>query len=323
MKNKKVALISGISGQDGSYLADYLLAGGYEVIGLTRAQDGLFSERINHLSDRIKIIKTDYKFSSLREIFSEVRPSEYYNMAAQSYVGKSWLMVDETIQASGLLPINALRAIVAEEIDTRFFQASSSEIYTPTSSVAISEGSNIRPSTPYGCSKALAHQMVIAYRENYDLYAVNGIFFSHESPRRGKDFLTMKVINAALDIKAGKSQTVKLGNLDVERDWGDARDYVEAAHLMMQQDNANDYHICTGKLHSVRDIVDFVFLQFGMNYKDHVISDHSLVRSNEAKSVLGSNLKIRKDLGWVPTRDFDQMLLDCIESEKSRRRKGE
>ena len=190
MNKKKVALISGITGQDGSYLADYLLTIGYEVVGLTRHHNGALMDRIKHLRNKVQILKTDYSFSSLCKIFSTIQPTEFYNMAAQSYVGKSWLMVDETIEASGVLPINVLRAVIDTKVKTRFFQASSSEIYAPTSARALSEGECISPMTPYGCSKALAHQMVIAYRDNYDLYALNGIFFSHESPRRGKDFLT-------------------------------------------------------------------------------------------------------------------------------------
>ena len=164
--------------------------------------------------------------------------------------------------------------------------------------------------------------MVIAYRNNYEIYAVNGIFFSHESPRRGKDFLTMKVINGVLDIKEGKTKSLKLGSLDVYRDWGDARDYVIAAHLMMQQDSPVDYNICTEISHSVRDIVDFIFLQFGLNYKDYVRSDHTLIRSNEPKIVLGNNSKIRNDLGWSVTISFEEMLLECIKSEKKRRNIG-
>ena len=155
------------------------------------------------------------------------------------------------------------------------------------------------------------------------MYAVNGIFFSHESPRRGRDFLTMKVINGALDIKEGKTKSLKLGNLDVQRDWGDARDYVRAAHLMMQQDSPIDYHICSGLLHSVEDIVNFIFLQFSLNYKDYVTNDNSLVRSNEPRVVLGSNSKIRSELGWSVTINFEEMLLECIESEKKRRNTGE
>ena len=320
MNKKKVALISGITGQDGSYLADYLLSLGYSVVGLTRGYDELFPERLNHIRDQIKVITTDYSFASLCKIFSSIEPSEFYNMAAQSYVGKSWLMVDETIEASGVLPITALRAIIDTKVQLRFFQASSSEIYSPSSARAIVEGSIISPTTPYGCSKALAHQMVIAYRDNYEMFAVNGIFFNHESPRRGKDFITMKVINGALDIKEGKTKSLKLGNLDVQRDWGDARDYVIAAHLILQQDRPVDYHICSGLLHSVRDIVDFIFLQFGMNYTDYVTCDNELVRSNERKAVLGSNLKIRNELGWSASINFEKMLLECVESETKRRK---
>jgi GDPmannose 4,6-dehydratase len=320
INKKKVALISGITGQDGSYLADYLLSVGYKVVGLTRGYKGLFPEHLKHIRDQVTIIKTDYSFASLCEIFSTVQPLEFYNMAAQSYVGKSWLMVDETIEASGMLPINALRAIIDTKVQTRFFQASTSEIYCPASARAIIEGDSISPTTPYGCSKALAHQMVVAYRNNYDIYALNGIFFSHESPRRGRDFLTMKVINGALDIKEGKKKMLKLGNLDVQRDWGDARDYVRAAHLIMQQESPVDYHICSGLLHSVEDIVNFIFLQLGMNYKEYVTSDSSLVRSNEPRVVLGSNSKIRSELGWSATISFEEMLLECIESEKKRRK---
>jgi GDPmannose 4,6-dehydratase len=320
INKKKIALISGITGQDGSYLADYLLSLGYEIVGLTRGYKGLFPEHLKHIRDQITIIKTDYTITSMYEIFSTVQPLEFYNMAAQSYVGKSWLMVDETIDASGILPVNALRAIIDTKVQTKFFQASTSEIYCPTSARPIIEGDIILPTTPYGCSKALAHQMVVAYRNNYDIYALNGIFFSHESPRRGRDFLTMKVVNGVLDIKEGKKKSLKLGNLDVQRDWGHARDYVRAAHLIMQQKSPIDYHICSGLLHSVGDIVNFIFLQFGMNYKDYVISDNTLVRSNEPKVVLGSNAKICSELGWSPTICFEEMLLECIESEKKRRR---
>jgi len=316
MNKEKTAIITGISGQDGSYLADFLLTKGYRVIGLTRDIGGQFSERIIHLKNQVELISTDYSRNSLDMIIKNIAPDEIYNMTGQTYVGKSWLMVDETLIASGIIPIHIIQSILECKSDIRLFQASSSEIYSPVDDTAIEEGAIILPSTPYGCSKSLAHQMVCAYRNNYNLFAVNGIFFSHESPRRGEDFLTKKVINGALDIKDGISNSLKLGALDIRRDWGHAKDFVEAAYLMLQQDQAKDYHICTNILHSVEELVDYIFSYLDLDYTKYVSSDTSLVRSIEPKAVRGCNRKIKDDIKWSPEITFEDMLIEMIKSEQ-------
>lgn len=319
MGSKKTAIITGITGQDGSYLADLLVEKSYSVIGLTRDVNCKFSNNIAHLEGKVELLSTDYSRASIDALIKNTQPDEIYNMTGQTYVGKSWIMVDETIDASGLIPIHIIQSILDVKSDTRLFQASSSEIYTPMDGTPIKEGANIWPSTPYGCSKALAHQMVCAFRNNYGLHAVNGIFFSHESPRRGSDFLTMKVVNEALNIKQGTKNSIKLGNLDVKRDWGHAREFAEAAHLILQQDTPVDYHICTGILHTVGDVVDFIFSHLGMDYKEFIDIDTNLVRSIEPKAVCGSNAKISQDLGWTPKVSFENMLIEIIAAEQKKR----
>lgn len=316
MDAQKVAIITGISGQDGSYLAELLLEKNYKVFGLTRDPGCLFNDRIKHLAGRVELLYCTYDPASFRDVLERTSPDEIYNLTGQTYVGKSWLMVEETIEASGLIPINLVRSIVAFNSTIKFFQASSCEIYTPLDDQPITEGSIIAPATPYGCSKALAHHAVCAYRNNYELFAVNGILFNHESPRRNNDFISKKVILKALEIKNGLADTLYVGNLDVRRDWGNAEDFVVAMYMMMQQEKPVDYHICTGRLHSVRELIDFVFTYLGMDYTQYIQTDSSLVRSNEASAVCGSNQKIRKELGWFPQCDFETMLAKMIEFEK-------
>lgn len=314
-QQKNIALISGITGQDGQYLANYLISQNYEVIGLSRSK----ATNTPFLDSKVSIIQTDYSLESLNHILNEYRPKQIYNLAGQTYVGKSWITQEETLNASAILPTLFLRSIIETKLlDVRFFQASSSEIYA-NSKNELHESSPIAPINPYGCAKAYAHFMVKSYRENYNLYCVNGILFNHESPLRNDDFLSKKVVTTAFDILESKANKILLGNLDVKRDWGFAGDYSKAMYLSLTPETADDYNICSGSAYSVRELVDYVFKKLNLNYLDYLEINKSLVRNNEREIVLGSNQKAEKTLGWKPETTFNQMLDLLIENEKIRR----
>jgi GDPmannose 4,6-dehydratase len=314
MKQKR-ALISGITGQDGSYLAEILLARGYHVMGLTRDVSRTFTSNIRHLHGKIELHYTPYSAHSIIETVRSLAPDEIYNLTGQTYVGKSWDLIQETVHTTGTIPIMFLEAILKVNRGIRFFQASSSEIFTPRSNEILTEDSEIDPSNPYGCSKAFAHQMVATFRKAHQMFLVNGILFNHESPRRFHDFLSKKVVCAAVAIKLGKQKELVLGNLNAARDWGFAGDYMEAAYLMMQMAEPRDLIIATGKHHTVEELVQVVFSELGMDWQKHVRIDPALFRPQETPLIYGSSAKLRELTGWQPKTSFEQTLKMMVSDE--------
>lgn len=311
----KTALITGISGQDGSYLAELLLQKGYRVIGATRDPRLAPGPNLVHLSRQVEFRQTSYELESLTGLLRQIRPDEIYNFAGQTYVSKSWDIPRDTIDASAIIPCNLLQAILRSEIDAKFFQPSSCEIYTLNWEDVISEQSAVAPGNPYGCSKALAHHMVACYRQHYGLYAVSGILFHHESPRRNEAFASRKVVKGAIAIKLGRAQGLTLGNLDVSRDWGFAPDVMVAAAKMMQMSKPEDFVICTGETHSLRELVEAVFNLLGLDMDKYVRIDASLIRSAEPPIIRGSNENARRSLSWTPKTTFYDMLKKMVDYE--------
>jgi GDPmannose 4,6-dehydratase len=314
MANRKV-LITGITGQDGSYLAELLLSHGHQVYGLTRDPTVRPGPNVAHLANQIKLIYSSYEQADLIDRISELRPSDIYNFAGQTSVSKSWEMLDDTINASGIVPCRLLDAIVRVDRDIRFFQASSPEIATCDWQNVISETSPIAPATPYGCAKAMAHTMVMCYRKNYGIYAVNGILFQHESPRRHEAFASRKVVARAVAIKLGRETELALGNIDVARDWSFAPDVVTAIERMMQQESPEDFVICSGETHSLVELVEIVFGLLNLDYRDHLRIDRSLFRAKEPPIIRGSNAKAKMMLDWRPKIPFSKMLEKMVECE--------
>lgn len=316
MSSNKCALITGISGQDGSYLAEFLLGKGYRVVGLTRDPAATFSQNIKHLEGKIELKYCSYEQAQLADLIAQTKPSELYNCAGQTYVAKSWEMVDETWRASALLPVHILEALVKVDRRIRFFQASSVEVYSNVGpDVTIQEKTPIMPGTPYGCSKAFAQNMLAAYRKNYELFAVSGILFHHESPRRPESFVSRKVVKAAVELKLGKQKKLKLGNLKVKRDWGYAPDFVRGMHASLQTANPKDYIFCTEAVHSLEHMVETVFRAVDLNYKDHIDIDQSLFRPHEPSVMKGSCQLAKEVLDWKPSRSFEQMLTSMVNVE--------
>ena len=314
MPNKKKALITGISGQDGYFLMNDLVALGYEVFGTTRNLSSIDSKAYV----KVRIVETDYSEKSLLEIISRLRPTEIYHLAGQTYVGKSWNLVDESIEASGLISLKILRSILEVDKSIKFLNASSSEIYGE-SSEKLEEKSLKEPTNPYGCAKLLSHTLTSAYRENYNIFAVNAILFNHESSFRKNDFFSKKLISTVVDIFSNKNDKIQLGNLDVQRDWGASEDYMKAVFLTLQAKSPSDYNICSSSSVSVKDLVEYVFNKLGMNFKDYVVVDTSLVRDKEKKLVIGCNKKIKKELDWEPTSTIFEVLDSMLSHEfKSR-----
>lgn len=322
----QTAIITGITGQDGSYLAEHLIERGYKVVGLTRSPDARLGHNIEHLRGRVEMRFTSYDVLSLVEIFKDVAPTEVYNLTGQSFVSKSWSMVEETVRSAGMIPLHLLEAIVHTNRSIKYFQAASSEIYTPDSNAQkLDESSPIRPYNPYGCSKALAFHSVAAYRLGYNLFAVNGVLYGHESPRRDEAFLSRKIVRGAARIKLGLAHDLMLGNMQICRDWGYAPDYVEAMHLMMQNSKPEDFHICSGKAHSVEQMVQIAFETLELDYRKYVKTDQSLVRRYEPDFVVGSYAKAERVLGWKPKTSFEEMIrlmvrheLETLKAEKAR-----
>ncbi|MGE0614878.1 MAG: GDP-mannose 4,6-dehydratase [Bacteriovoracia bacterium] len=312
---KPVALITGISGQDGSYLSELLLKNGYRVVGITRDPARRFSLNIAHLEGKIELVDSSYETHHLAEILAAVKPTEVYNFAGQVYVSKSWEMVDETFRASGVIPTHLLEAILKVDRSIRYFQASSSEIFYPSGDTPLTEATPLAPYNPYGCTKAYAHHMVTSYRRNYGLFAVNGVFFNHESPRRHENFAAKKAVRAAVRIKLGKEKTLQFGNASVIRDFGYAPDYVDACWRMLKAAKPEDYLICTGQSYSLEHVLRSVFGRLGLDFEKHVQADPRYFRLHEPLAVYGSSAKIRQDLGWKPTVDLEQMLDRMIQFE--------
>ncbi len=305
----KRALITGITGQDGSYLADLLLEQGYEVHGMVRRASTEKFERIEHLRDRITLHQGDLLDQrSLVDTLRAARPDEVYNLAAMSFVAVSWVQPTLTAEFTGVGVTRMLEAVREVCPEARFYQASSSEMFGKVRQTPQTEDTPFYPRSPYGVAKAYGHHITVNYRESYGLHATSGILFNHESPRRGLEFVTRKITWHAAAIKLGKRETVSLGNLDARRDWGYARDYVEAMWLMLQQDVAEDFVIATGKTHTVQRCVELAFDRVGLDWREHVRIDDSLKRPAEVDLLVGSPAKAERVLGWKPTTSFEELI---------------
>ena len=315
----KRAIITGITGQDGSYLAELLLSKGYEVVGTVRRSSAPNFWRIEHLLDRVTIKPADLLDQlSIIRVVDEVRPDEFYNLAAMSFVPASWdqPMLTGEFNAQGVTRV--LEAIRQVDPGIRIYQASSSEMFGKVREVPQTELTPFYPRSPYGVSKVFAHYITVNYRESYDLFAVSGMLFNHESPRRGLEFVTRKVTDAVARIKHGLADTLSIGNLDAHRDWGFAGDYVRAMWLMLQQDRPDDYVIATGVSHSVREFIEIAFGHAGLDWQKHVRVDSALLRPAEVEHLLGNASKAKAELGWTPTVDFKRLVQMMVDADLDR-----
>jgi len=309
-------LITGITGQDGSYLAELLLDRGYEVHGTVRRSSTERFERIEHLRDRLRLHQADLLDQrSLVDALRTARPTEIYNLAAMSFVAISWIQPTLTAEFSGVGVTRMLEAMREVCPEARFYQASSSEMFGKVREVPQNEQTAFYPRSPYGVAKAYGHFITVNYRESYDLRATSGILFNHEGPRRGLEFVTRKITWHAAAIKLGLADKLELGNLDAERDWGYAKDYVEAMWLMLQQDRPQEYVIATGIAHSVRDCVEIAFDQAGISIDDHVVIDESLKRPAEVDHLIGDASKAKRELGWEPRTSFEQLIRLMVDAD--------
>jgi GDPmannose 4,6-dehydratase len=305
----KRALITGITGQDGSYLAELLLTQGYEVIGLMRRSSTVNIERISHIQDQLTLVSGDLMDEvSLINVLRDYRPSEVYNLAAQSFVQASWAQPVLTGEATALGVTRLLDAIRIVDPEIRFYQASSSEMFGKVRAVPQNEDTEFYPRSPYGVAKVYGHWITVNYRESYGLHASSGILFNHESPRRGIEFVTRKVTHGVARIKAGLSQEIRLGNLESQRDWGFAQDYVRAMWLMLQQDAPDDFVIATGTTHSVRELCEVAFTCAGLDYEDFVAIDPAFLRPAEVDLLVGDSTKAHATLGWNAETDFAELV---------------
>ncbi|GBD08874.1 GDP-mannose 4,6-dehydratase [Candidatus Thermoflexus japonica] len=313
---RKRALITGITGQDGSYLAEFLLEKGYEVIGMVRRTSTINFERIRHIQDRITLVQGDLlDQSSLIDILREYRPHEVYNLAAQSFVPTSFKQPVLTGEFTALGVTRLLEAIRLVDPTIRFYQASSSEMFGKVKEVPQNENTPFHPRSPYGVAKVYAHWITVNYRESYGMFAVSGICFNHESPRRGLEFVTRKITHTAAKIKLGLAHELRLGNLEARRDWGYAPDYVRAMWLMLQQDEPEDYVIATGETHSVREFVELAFDYLGLDWKKYVVVDPALYRPADVDLLVGDATKARTKLGWAPSVTFEQLVKIMVDAD--------
>ena len=313
------ALITGISGQDGSYLADLLLTKGYDVFGLTRRSSSTNYWRIEHLLDRVTLLPGDLLDQlSLIRVLERVRPHEVYNLAAMSFVPASWDQPMLTGEFNSQGVTRMLEAVRAVDPAIRIYQASSSEMFGKVREVPQRETTPFHPRSPYGVSKVFAHYITVNYRESYDLFAVSGILFNHESPRRGLEFVTRKVSDGVARIKLGLATELPLGNLKAQRDWGFAGDYVRAMWLMLQQGEADDYVIATGRSHSVQDLVEIAFGHAGLDWQRYVKHDPALVRPAEVDHLIGDPSKAKTKFGWAPTVDFEGLIRMMVDADIDR-----
>ena len=305
----KRALITGVTGQDGSYLAEFLLDKGYDVIGMVRRSSTVNFERITHLMDHIEFVSGDLLDQmSLVEILRAHSPDEVYNLAAQSFVQTSFAQPVLTGETTALGVTRVLDAIRIADDSMRFYQASTSEMFGKVHEVPQSETTPFHPRSPYGVAKVYGHWITVNYRESYDLHASSGILFNHESPRRGLEFVTRKITHGVAQIALGQATELRLGNLDAKRDWGFAGDYVEAMWRMLQQEAPDDFVICTGETHSVREFCEFAFGRAGLDYKDHVVVDERFFRPAEVDLLVGDAAKAETQLGWRPRTRFNQLV---------------
>jgi len=313
---RKRALVTGVTGQDGSYLAEFLLTQGYEVIGMVRRTSTLNFERIHAIQDQITIVPGDLlDEASLIAVLREHQPDEVYNLAAQSFVQSSFGQPVLTGETTALGVTRLLDAIRMTKPDIRFYQASSSEMFGKVQEVPQTERTPLYPRSPYGVAKVYGHWITINYRESYDLHASSGILFNHESPRRGLEFVTRKVTHGVARIKHGLAQTLALGNLDAQRDWGYAADYVEAMWLMLQQDEPSDFVVATGETHSVRELCEVAFAAAGLNMEDHVVIDERFLRPAEVDLLVGDPSRAEQVLGWRRKVDFEGLVAMMVESD--------
>ena len=317
----KRALITGITGQDGSYLAEALLAKRYKVYGMVRRASTENFERIEHIRDRITILQADLLDQlSLIELLEKVEPDEVYNLAAQSFVPTSWIQPALTAEFTALGVTKVLEAIRLVNKDIKFYQASSSEMFGKVRESPQNELTPFYPRSPYGVAKVYGHFITVNYRESYDIFAVSGILFNHESPRRGLEFVTRKISDGVARIKLGLASELRLGNLDARRDWGYAGDYVKAMWLMLQHTPPEDFVIATGKAHSVREFVEFAFTHAGLEWKRYVKTDRRLLRPAEVSHLLGDASKAKRVLGWTPTVSCKELAAMMVDADIERLR---
>jgi GDPmannose 4,6-dehydratase len=312
----KIALITGITGQDGSYLAEHLLEKGYRVFGMVRRSSTENFQRIEHLRERIQLLQGDLlDQTSIASIVDQVRPDEVYNLAAMSFVPTSWQKPVLTAEFTAVGVTRVLDALRQASPRARFYQASSSEMFGKVRETPQSETTPFHPRSPYGVSKVYGHFITVNYRESYGLYACSGILFNHESPRRGLEFVTRKITHGAARIKLGLASELRLGNLQAKRDWGFAGDYVRAMWLMLQQDEPDDYVIGTGQTHSVEEFVRIAFDHLGLDWRRHVVIDPQFYRPAEVDLLLGNPSKARLKLGWEPEVSFEQLVTLMVDSD--------
>src|SRR5271169_6077341 len=320
---RKRALITGITGQDGSYLAELLLEEGYEVIGMVRRSSTLNFERIAHIQDQVSLVAGDLLDEiSLIGILREHRPAEVYNLAAQSFVQTSWTQPVLTGETTALGVTRVLDAIRIADPEIRFYQASSSEMFGKVQEVPQNEGTPFYPRSPYGVAKVYGHWITVNYRESYGLHASSGMLFNHESPRRGLEFVTRKVTHGAARIAAGLDDKLALGNLDSQRDWGYEADYVRAMWLMLQQDSPDDYVVSTGETHEVRELCRLAFSAADLDWEQHVVIDEKYLRPAEVDLLVGDPAKAHKVLGWQPEVDFPALVTMMVEADMDLVRKS-
>lgn len=313
------ALITGITGQDGSYLAEFLLSKGYQVIGMVRRSSTVTFERIQHIQDDITIIQGDlHDQSSLVDVMERYHPDEVYNLAAQSFVPTSWSQPVLTGEVTALGVTRILEAIRLVNPKTRFYQASSSEMFGKVHEVPQNEKTPFYPRSPYGVAKVYGHWITVNYRESYNLFAVSGILFNHESPRRGLEFVTRKITYGAARIKLGLTKELRLGNLEARRDWGFAGDYVQAMWQMLQRPEPQDYVVGTGVTHSVREFCEIAFSYLGLDYRDYVVQDERFYRPAEVDLLVADSRKARRELGWEPRVGFEELIHMMVDADMKR-----
>lgn len=315
----KKALITGITGQDGSYLAELLLDEGYEVYGMMRRTATETTVNIAHLLDKIKLVEGDLlDQTSLIDVIDQTRPGEVYNLAAQSFVPTSWTQPILTGEFNALGTTRLLEAIRRVDASIRFYQASSSEMYGKVREVPQSETTPFHPRSPYGVAKVYAFYITMNYRESYDMFACNGILFNHESPRRGMQFVTRKITDGVARIKLGLAKELRLGNLDAKRDWGYSGDSVRAMWLMLQQDEPDDFVIAMGHEHTVREFCEMAFARVGLDWEKHVVTDPEFIRPAEVERLLGDPTKAREKLGWEPEVTIEQLVAMMVDADLER-----
>ncbi|MBN2147027.1 MAG: GDP-mannose 4,6-dehydratase [Anaerolineales bacterium] len=312
----KRAMITGITGQDGSYLAEFLLEQGYEVIGMVRRSSTINFERIEHIQERLTLVSGDLMDQvSLIDIIEKHRPSEVYNLAAQSFVQTSWAQAVFTGEVTALGVTRILDAVRLVDPDIRFYQASSSEMFGKVRETPQTEHTPFYPRSPYGVAKVYGHWITVNYRESYNLFACSGICFNHESPRRGHEFVTRKIARGAARIHHGLEKKLHLGNMEAQRDWGYAPDYVRGMWLMLQQDAPDDYVLATGRTHTVRRFAELAFDVLGMDYRDYVVQDEQFMRPADVDLLVGNPAKAKEKLGWEAGTSFEKLVRIMVESE--------